>query len=86
VYRAQAMGSQEWDAYDRLPTVVAPTLIIHGDADRRVPVENAALLRERIPGATVKILRGAGHVFTTDQPEVSAEVITEFLLLQGCEA
>ena len=83
VYQAQALGSQGWDSYDRLPTIVPPTLIIHGDADRRVPVENAALMGERIPGATVKILKDAGHVFTTDQPEASARAITEFLLLQG---
>jgi 3-oxoadipate enol-lactonase len=80
-YQAQVTGSLQWDSYDRLPSLSVPTLILHGDSDRRVPTANAFLLAERIPGATVRILKDAGHVFTTDQPEASAREILGFLRL-----
>ena len=40
----------------------APTLVLHGDADRIVPVENGRALARRISGARLVELRGRGHV------------------------
>ena len=52
-----------WKCYDRLPQIGSPTLVIHGDRDRLVPVENGRLIAERIPGARLVELPGAGHGF-----------------------
>jgi dipeptidyl aminopeptidase/acylaminoacyl peptidase len=65
------------DRYDhfspvaRADRVSASILLLHGDADRRVPIEQSELLRERIAGAgsaTVEIVRyeGADHLFYAD--------------------
>src|SRR5262249_54140340 len=51
-------ASEAHDAWDRLPSITAPTLVLHGDQDRVCPVANARLLAERIPGAEVQIVRG----------------------------
>lgn len=67
------------DTYDRLPEIKAPTLIIHGDQDRMVPVQNAHLLHERIPNSTLHIVPDAGHGFTTEKPRESADAIVKFL-------
>jgi len=63
----------------RLPSVTAPTLVIHGTADRMVQPGNAELLAKAIPGARLTWLEGAGHVFWTDQSERSVELINGFL-------
>jgi pimeloyl-ACP methyl ester carboxylesterase len=44
-----------------------------------VPVGNAYLLKERIPGAELRIVEGGGHLFTFEFPEESASSIVEFL-------
>lgn len=49
------------DVYDRLPDIQVPTLILAGDADRILPVENARVLASRIPDAELMIFEHAGH-------------------------
>jgi pimeloyl-ACP methyl ester carboxylesterase len=44
-----------------LPSVTAPTLVIHGDEDPLVPVENGRDAAEAIPGAELLIIKGMGH-------------------------
>lgn len=70
---------QSFDTYDRLPRIQAPTLIVHGDQDLLVPVENAEILGERIKNSRAEILPGAGHMFFWEKPEESAGAIVEFL-------
>jgi pimeloyl-ACP methyl ester carboxylesterase len=50
-----------------------------GDADRLTPPENSRLLAGRIPNARLHIVAGAGHDFTTDEPERCAEMVSSFL-------
>jgi 3-oxoadipate enol-lactonase len=75
----QMAAGQTFDAFDRLPDISAPTLVIHGDRDVLVPIENAYVLKERIPGAELHIVQGAGHLFTFEFPEQSAAAVVEFL-------
>ena len=75
----QMMAIQTFDSYDRLPQIQSPTLIIHGDRDVLAPPKNAEILRERIPGAAVRIVRGVAHCFFWEKPEESAGTIVEFL-------
>ena len=42
--------------------VRAPTLLLHGDADRIAPVAHAAWLASRIPTAELSVVEGAGHI------------------------
>lgn len=76
----QVAAVQGFDAYDRLPSINRPTLIIHGDADILVPAENGRILHERIPGSTLEIVAGGAHMFFWEQPEKTAKLISEFLL------
>jgi 3-oxoadipate enol-lactonase len=75
----QMAAVQAFDSFDRLPQIKAPTLVLHGDQDVLVPVANARALKERIPGAELRIVRGAGHLFTFEFPEESAAAVVEFL-------
>lgn len=74
------MAIESFDTYERLPQIQAPTLIIHGDRDVLMPVENAEVLRQRIRGSLVQIVPGAGHLFFWEKPQEAAEAIMQFLL------
>jgi 3-oxoadipate enol-lactonase len=78
----QFAGILMWSSYARLPRLRLPTLVVHGDQDRLVPVENGRVLASRIPGARFQLIRDAGHILATDQPEATVEVMTGFLRVQ----
>lgn len=63
----------------RLPEISAPTLVIHGTADKLVQPGNAELIAAAIPGARLEWLEGAGHFFWTDQTERTIELVNDFL-------
>ena len=77
-YGGQLGAAMNFNAYDRLPEIDRPTLVLHGDADRIVPIDNGRLLADRIPGATLEELPGAGHLYPTDAPQADRRVL-EFL-------
>jgi pimeloyl-ACP methyl ester carboxylesterase len=69
----------QFDTYDRLPQLKAPTLILHGDRDQLVPVGNADVLHERIAGSRLHVIHGAGHMFFWERPEEATGTAVEFL-------
>jgi pimeloyl-ACP methyl ester carboxylesterase len=62
-----------------LDRITAPTLVIWGDADPWLPAQQGAELAERIPGARLALLRGAGHLVQEDAPEELARLLDEHL-------
>ena len=68
-----------WSSYRRLPAIQAPTLVMHGDEDRLVPMENGLRVARRIPDAQFVKVPGAGHVLSTDQPEIVDDQVLRFL-------
>jgi pimeloyl-ACP methyl ester carboxylesterase len=77
--RRQWEAMQAFDSYDRLPTLRVPTLVIHGTDDQAVSVENARLLAERIPGAELRLLEGAGHLYHSEQGEEADAAVLDFV-------
>lgn len=75
----QLRAIAQFNAYDRLDRIRAPTLIIAGTEDKIVPVENARILAERIPGAELVELPGAGHGFLMERAAEANAVVLEFL-------
>ncbi|MBZ5608753.1 MAG: alpha/beta hydrolase [Acidobacteriia bacterium] len=84
-YIAQLQGILAWEAYSRLPQITAPTLVVHGENDRLVPVGNGKLIAGRIPSAKLVVLPHASHIYPTDQTEASHRVILEFLAAQTAQ-
>jgi 3-oxoadipate enol-lactonase len=70
---------QAMDTYNRLPQIKSPTLVIHGDRDILVPVENADILRGQIPGSRVRIVERTGHCFFWEEPEEVVDELVGFL-------
>jgi pimeloyl-ACP methyl ester carboxylesterase len=73
-YKAQLIAAMRHCCYGALDRVDVPTLVVHGTEDRVVPVRNAELLADEIPGAQSMILRGAGHLYPTEQPDVDRSI------------
>jgi len=60
--------------------ITAPTLIIHGDQDERVPFILSEMLQKAIPNATLNVIEGADHIFTNkEQREESLNDMVEFV-------
>jgi pimeloyl-ACP methyl ester carboxylesterase len=78
-YMRQTEAIMGHDAYDRLPQIKAPTLVITGTADRMVPFENSRLLASRIPNAELVILENVGHGFFIEAAEEADKAILDFL-------
>lgn len=68
------------DTTDRLPHIVAPTLVIAGELDGGTPLPMSETLAQRIPGARLAVLRHASHLSATEQPEQFAIAVTQFML------
>jgi 3-oxoadipate enol-lactonase len=71
--------SARHDAYDRLPQIAAPTLVLHGSDDRMAPAENAHLIADRIPGARLTITPGGRHGFFDEFAETVNRDVAAFL-------
>ena len=56
-----------------------PVLVVHGDADRVVPLSNGQLLARRIPGAELVVLAGRGHVAHLESPGEFNALVEAFL-------
>ena len=78
-YLAQLRGLMLWGIHHRLGAIAAPTLVLHGEGDQMVPVDNARVLGRAIPGAAVTIIPRASHMLFTDQPAAATEALLSFL-------
>jgi 3-oxoadipate enol-lactonase len=77
VLMAQLAAIMGHDTSDRLGAVTAPTLVVHGTADRLMEVENGELIARLIPDARLELLEGSGHMFFWEQPQRSAQLVRE---------
>ena len=76
----QAAGVTEFDACDRLGEITVPTLIIHGERDEVVPVENSKRLEEMIPNADrVTFDEGGSHLVVIERDEAVNRRLRKFL-------
>lgn len=78
--RAHLRVSGRHDAWDRLPRIAAPTLVLHGTDDRMVPTANAPVLAGRIPGASLELTEGGRHGFFEEFADRLEPRLTRFLL------
>jgi pimeloyl-ACP methyl ester carboxylesterase len=67
------------DAYDRLPQIKSPTLVITGKDDALISWENSRIIAARIKGSKLVVLEPAGHCFWMEQPDQSHAAIARFI-------
>lgn len=82
-YLGQLAAAMGHDAWEELAGVGVPTLVVHGTADMLIPVENGRLLAERIPGAELVEIEGAGHMLQSDALDEVRDAVLGFLRRVG---
>lgn len=78
-YVQQLAAAQYFTSLPWLWRVRCPSLVMIGDDDPLMRVVNAKVLARFLPDAELKIIPGGGHLFGILQPEMTAQLISEFL-------
>jgi 3-oxoadipate enol-lactonase len=79
-WRAQYDACVDWAArVTPVEEIAAPTLIVHGDADRVVPYENGVELARRIARSRFEAFSGAGHLLFLESPDRLNPMVASFL-------
>jgi pimeloyl-ACP methyl ester carboxylesterase/predicted glycosyltransferase len=68
------------DLTDCARRVRCPTLVIHGDKDRRVPYAKGRAVHELVPGARLITIGGGGHVPSARDPAFFNRTVRDFVL------
>ncbi len=62
-----------------IKTITTPTLIVWGDQDQLISVEDAYLFQKDLKNNSVVILKNVGHIPMEEAPNSVAKAITDFL-------
>ncbi|MCZ6644981.1 MAG: alpha/beta hydrolase [SAR324 cluster bacterium] len=69
----------DMDISSVMQQVAAPTLVMHGTEDRRVPLKCASIIAESIPGAVLHQFPECGHLPWITAPGEFCEVLRHFM-------
>jgi pimeloyl-ACP methyl ester carboxylesterase len=72
-------GYGNFDYVPELGRVSKPTLVVVGEHDRTTTPRAARALHEGIPGSTLAVVAGAGHMSFVEQPEAYLDAVRPFL-------
>jgi pimeloyl-ACP methyl ester carboxylesterase len=72
-----------FDITNRVGNIKAPTLVVCGGDDLLTPPKYAHFLAEKIVGARLEIIDGAGHMVMIEKPDESNNRVMEFLQTLG---
>ena len=78
-YQAQLTAAVRFNTEPKLGAIKAPTLVLSGDSDAIVPVQNSRNLASTIPGAKLRIIEGGSHLFFIERPKEFNRSVIEFL-------
>jgi pimeloyl-ACP methyl ester carboxylesterase len=67
------------DTLDRLRDVQAPTLVVVGADDEETPSSYAEAIADRVPGARLAVVPGAGHLLNAEAPDAVRTLLVDFL-------
>ena len=67
------------DSTPLLGQVSVPTLVITGEEDEMIPVDESRKMAGAISGASLVVIPGAGHLANLEQPDAFNHALSEFL-------
>ena len=67
------------DQQETLQAVAVPALILCGEDDALCPVHRHELMHDLISGSTLTVIKGAGHLPTLEQPDLTNEALAKWL-------
>lgn len=80
-HRAMIRTARRWSAnrIEREASLIRrPTLLVWGDQDTHIPIENAFKLRDAIPKSKLIVFRNCGHLPPAEAPAKFVEAVAEF--------
>jgi 3-oxoadipate enol-lactonase len=81
---AASLGMAERpDSRPDLPGIDVPTLVITSADDTLIPSAVSAPMADAIPGATLLVIEGAGHVSNLEQPDTFSGAVEELVERAG---
>ncbi len=78
-YMRQLQACLGHNVSDRLEQIQVPTLVVHGEVDPLVPVENGRYLAEHIPGAQLICYPDTGHISIIERADDYNRAVLAFL-------
>ena len=78
-YMRQLQACLGHDASGRLGQIHIPTLVVHGELDPLVPVENGRYLADHIPGARLILYPDTGHIAIIERADDYNQAVLGFL-------
>ena len=75
---AEAIATADLSATTR--RLRCPTLVLVGDQDEATPQTSAEALRDAIPGSQLRLIAGAAHIPTVEQPEAVTAALLDLLV------
>jgi pimeloyl-ACP methyl ester carboxylesterase len=76
---AATQGMMLTKVHDRLQHIQAPTMVLWGDQDAMVPVQQGYALAQQLPCEELVMIEDAGHHPMWDQPEIFNNELVNFL-------
>ena len=67
------------DSTPLLAQITVPTLVITGDEDDLIPIDESRAIADAVRGATLAIIPRAGHLSNLEQPDPFNNALTAFL-------
>lgn len=77
-FHNQALACQALDLRKVIHKIQAQTLVLAGEDDIALPVNESMYLAEQIPNATLTVLAKMAHVFHLEQPQQFTQAVKEF--------
>jgi pimeloyl-ACP methyl ester carboxylesterase len=79
VLHGDFVACDAFDVLGHLAGIAAPALVLCGTQDYLTPLKYSTYLRDQIPGATLHLVEGAGHMVMVEQPESVSRALASFL-------
>ena len=78
-YLAQLQTAFSFDVEDKINEIKHETLVMTGDKDNLVPMQNSLNLAEKLPNVTLKIIENGSHIFFIENAEEFNRTVAKFL-------
>jgi len=73
------LACSRFDVKETVSRIRVPALIVCGDEDKMTPAPMSQYLKDRIPGAQLETIRGAGHYLMQENAEAFNAAIVRFV-------
>jgi pimeloyl-ACP methyl ester carboxylesterase len=79
VLHGDFVACNAFDMMENVRKIRVPSLVICGQDDQLTPVRYAQYLADQIPRAELNLIPNAGHMVMLEQPQATAEALSNFL-------